>query len=102
MKGSEKQIRWAEDLRTMAGKTLDAMMAELKAEADAQQAAELDAAAAWIMGHDDARWWIDEGQPGAYVGDLMVAGLKATDAKALAGITSSFCGSRTLDGRGRW
>lgn len=52
MKGTEKQVKWAEEIKNGIFETLDAM-------GNTSKAAELAAFRAWLENKTSAAWWID-------------------------------------------
>ena len=55
MKGTEKQIAWANDVKARIMSALDAM-------SNTDRKAEFDALIAWLNGRDSAAWWIETWQ----------------------------------------
>lgn len=55
MKGTEKQISWAEEIKAKTMAALDAM-------ANTAMKAQLEDFRAWIETKDNAAWWIDSWQ----------------------------------------
>lgn len=55
MKGTTKQIAWAEEIKTKVMTALDAM-------ANTAMKAQLDDFRAWLDSKDSASWWIDSWQ----------------------------------------
>lgn len=52
MKGTEKQVKWAEEIKTNIFAALDAM-------SNTSMTAELASFRAWLDNKDTAAWWID-------------------------------------------
>lgn len=68
MRGTEKQVAWAEDLKAKYANDVDALIAKLSAAAAPTEAQEKGrevaiAALEVSLDNDNARWWIDN-KPG--------------------------------------